>query len=51
MGRALVIEALVKFATKGTRHMLKSTPYLRNSEKLRGSAGSLDGCGTRRILS
>ena len=41
----------MKFTTKGSRHIENSSAYLRNGEKLRGSAGSAEGWGTKRSSS
>ena len=50
-GNALEIEALLKVTTNGSNDMTSSVACLRHMGRLSGSAGSAEGCGTRRISS
>jgi hypothetical protein len=51
IGNALDNEALVKFTTKGWIDMTARIASFRHMGRLSGSAGSAEGCGTRRISS
>ena len=51
VGNALEIEALVKLTTNGCTDRTISVAILRHMGRLSGSAGSAEGCGTRRISS
>lgn len=51
MGSALEMEELVKFTMKGWMDMTARMLSFRQKAKLRGSAGSAEGWGTRRISS
>lgn len=51
IGRALPMEELVKLTMNGWIDMTLSIAILRQNGRFNGSAGSADGCGTRRISS
>jgi hypothetical protein len=51
IGKVLESEADVKLTTKGCMDMTASIASFLHMGRLRGSAGSAEGCGTRRISS
>jgi hypothetical protein len=51
IGSALPIEELVKLTMNGWIDMTLSIAIFRQNGRFNGSAGSADGCGTRRISS
>ena len=51
IGSALEMEELVKFTTKGCTDITNRIASFRQNGRFRGSAGSAEGCGTRRISS